>query len=71
MIVYYCHSLFCLIFVLFVYIDRQGLLESLMLSVILNQIKMFVVKLEGLALALSNFVKYGSLNHQLSSQNNA
>ena len=37
---------FVLIFVLFVYIDRQGPLESLALSVILNQIQMFAMKLE-------------------------
>ena len=46
MSVYYCYSLFYLIFVSFVFIDRQGLLEALVLSVILNQIQMFVVKLE-------------------------
>ena len=67
---YYCYSPFCLIFATSVCIDRQDPLEFLVLSVILNQIQTFAMKLEGLALALSNFVKYGFLNHQLNCQNN-
>ena len=59
------------VYILSVYIDRHSPLESLVLSVILNQIQMIVVKLEKLVLVLSNFVNYGSLNHQLSCQNNA
>ena len=63
MSVYYCYSLFCFIFDSCVCIDRQDPLEFLVLSVILNQIQTFVMKLEELALVLSNFVKYWFLNH--------
>ena len=71
MSVYYCYSLFYLIFVPFAYIDRQDPLESLVLSIILNQIQTFGMTLEELALVLSSFVKCGFLNHQLNCQNNA
>ena len=71
MSVYHCYSLFYSIFDPFAYFDKQVLLESLVLSVILNQIQIFVVKLEKRVLMLSNFVKYESPNYQLSCQNNA
>ena len=70
MYVYY-YSLFYLIFVPFAYIDGHVPLESLVLSAILNQIQMFVMKLEKLVLVLSSFVKCGYPNYQLSYQNNA
>ena len=56
---------------LFLNIDRQVPLESLVPSVILSQIQTFVVKLEKPVLMLSNFVKHGSPNCQLGCQNNA
>ena len=59
------------IFASFVCIGIQNPLESLVLLVILNQNQMFVMKLIEPAHALSNFVRYELLNHQLDCQSNA
>ena len=55
MSVYYCYSVFCLIFASFVCIDRQDLLESLVLSIILNQIQTFFIEIATTCSCIAQF----------------